>query len=129
MPTSIEAIVAESTSRVGERHDRLFEIRPDQPNLHLGLVVRERVGEGEEDGGARRAVIGADEPWLEERVVVAGQDENRLPRVGAHVEFADNVVHRHGPARRGRGEVVGLNLRAVFLQHPANEVLGLLVAG
>src|SRR5580698_5056170 len=28
-----------------------FQIRPDEPYLHLGLLVRERVGERKDDGG------------------------------------------------------------------------------
>lgn len=122
MPAAVETIIA------CEGLNRLFQIGPQQPDLHLGFLPGQRVGEGEQDRGARSPIVRANETGLEERIVVAGEDEDRLLGVGRHVEFADDVVDGDGPARRGCGKVVGFEARAVFLKHLAEQVLGFLVA-
>ncbi len=47
VPAAVKTVV------VVERFDRLFQIGPHQPDLHLRLVPGERIGEGEQDRRAR----------------------------------------------------------------------------
>ena len=56
------------------------------------MLSKERRRECQQNGRTGRAVVGADEAFLEQRVIVPGQDENLLRRSGGHVELPDDVV-------------------------------------
>src|SRR5580704_6091968 len=112
MLAAVKAVAASEVTNIY----RFFQVGPDQPDLHAGFLVSESIGETEENRGAGCAVIRADKSGLEEGVVMSGEDENALLRIESDIELADDVVNRDWSARRGGDEIVGINLRAVFLQ-------------
>ena len=123
MPAAVQSVVGR------ELVDGFLEIRPQQPDLHLHRLMSQRIGKREQNASARAAVVRADEAWLEQRVVVAREDEDRLPRVVPDVEFPDDGPNRHGAARRAGRELVGVDHHAVLLQHAVDQVFRLLVPG
>jgi len=45
MPAPVEPVIAD------EGLDRFFQIRPHQPDLHLRLLLAQRIGKSEQDPG------------------------------------------------------------------------------
>ena len=109
--------------------DGFLQIGPDKPDLHFGFVCGERVGKSQQYGRAGTAVVGSGETGLEERVVVAGENEDLLLRIGAHVELTDDVMDSDRTARGPGSEVIRLDLAARPDDHLPDEVLRLFVTG
>src|ERR1700686_5190399 len=96
-----------------KRMDCLFQVGPNQPDLHPCFLVSECIGERQKNCCARCAVICTDESRLEESVVVTSENKNILLRVSTDIELANDVVYCNGATRRRRRKVVCLNLRSV----------------
>src|SRR5580704_19021345 len=107
-----------------ERMDRLFQVGPDQPDLHPCLLVSECVGKCQKDRGARCAVVCADKSSFKESVIVASENKNVLLRVDADIELANNVMYVDWATRRVRGEIISFHLRSVLLQNLMYEDFG-----
>src|SRR5580700_8260281 len=122
MSTLVETVVA------FEIADRLFQVGPDQPDLHPGLLMSQCVGKREKNRSARRTVISANKSRLKKSVIVASEYKNALLRVSGDVELANDVVHGDRSARRGSHEIVGFNLRTVLLQNLTDNILSFPVA-
>src|ERR1700686_2033761 len=114
MSAPVETVIARKIA------DSLFQVSPHQPDLHLGLLMCQRVGKGQKNSRARRAVISSDKSWFEECVVMASEDKDILTRIGADVEFADDVMDAYGTTRCFSDEIVSLNLCTVPLQDLMN---------
>src|SRR5580700_4398380 len=117
MSTPVETVVA------FEIVDRLFQVRPDQPDLHPGLLMGQCVGKREKNRSARRTVISANKSRSKESVIMTSEDKDALLRVSGNVELANDVVHGDWSARRGGHEIVGFNLRIVLLQNLTDNIL------
>src|SRR6266571_506034 len=122
MYTPVETVIA------FEIVDRFFQVGPDQPNLHSGLLMGQCVGKREKNRSARRTVISANKSRLKESVIMTSEHKNALLRVSGNVELADDVVHGYWPAWGGGHEIVGFNLRTVLLQNLTYNILRFPVA-
>src|SRR6267378_3723614 len=123
MATPVETVGA------SERMDGLFQVGPDQPDLHPCLLVSEHIGKRQKNRRARCAVVRSDKSRFKESVIVSSENKNILVRIGADVELADDVAHRNRATGRGSDEVVGFDLRSVPLQSLMDQVLCLLMTG
>ncbi len=75
--------------------DRFFAIGPQQPHaVAVALLAAQLVGQFEQDGGRRAAVVGAYVAGIAQRivgVVVAGDHDHAVARTG---KLGDDVAHR-----------------------------------
>ena|SRR5437899_8159591 len=72
MYTPVETVIA------FEIVDRFFQVGPDQPDLHPGLLMGQCVGKREKNRSARRTVISANRSRLKESVIMTSDDKNPL---------------------------------------------------
>src|SRR5882672_11182661 len=87
------------TVGASERMDGLFQVGPDQPDLHPCLLVSERIGKRQKNRRTRCAVVCSDKSRFKESVIVSSENKNILVRIGAAVKFAVIVVPAIGAPR------------------------------
>src|ERR1017187_7420159 len=83
---------------VGPGLNRFFPVGPDQPDaVAIALFLAQLVGEFEQDGGGRSAIVGAYVSGIAQRVVgvvVAEDDDDAVFCAG---KFGDDIAYRELP--------------------------------